>query len=337
MQVSEFKQNLKEKTKLIDSFLSLVFETQAHNSSNNHERYPQAKSIFLTKELQNPKTFIPPRIKEAMEYSLLGNGKKIRPILCLSCASLFGLSSEKVLPFAAALELIHSYSLIHDDLPAMDDDDLRRGKPSNHKAFDEATAILAGDGLLSEAFFLMSANIQELNPVLLLNALACVAQAIGASGMVGGQVLDMQYTGYGNKNNKIKAQTDKVSFEELKQMHALKTGALIKAACVSGAILAGAKDNDIKNIITYSEAIGLSFQITDDLLDIKSSSEVLGKPAGSDLKNQKVTYPSLIGMEKSEALAKQETEKALNALQEYKGQDAEFLRSMAEYILVRIN
>ena len=170
-----------------------------------------------------------------MLYSLQAGGKRLRPVLCLSCAALCGLEPQKALPFAAAIEMIHTYSLIHDDLPAMDDDDLRRGKPSNHKAFDEATAILAGDGLLTDAFVIMCRA--PLPPDRLLRAVAELALAAGASGMVGGQEWDMIYTG-----------RSRVSLEELRGMHAMKTGALLRASCVCGGLLAGAEDKALRAI-----------------------------------------------------------------------------------------
>ena len=180
------------------------------------------------------------RLKEAMYYSLLAGGKRLRPVLCLSTAALFGLSAEAVMPFAASLEMIHTYSLIHDDLPAMDDDDLRRGRPSCHKAFDEATAILAGDALLTDAFGFMASTVKDLPAGRVLEALASVSSAAGSAGMVGGQILDMDCTG----------KTD-VPLETLQTLHALKTGAMFRVACVSGGLLAGASEPDIASLRAY--------------------------------------------------------------------------------------
>ena len=196
------------------------------------------------------------RLKEAMYYSLLAGGKRLRPVLCLSTAALFGLSAEAVMPFAASLEMIHTYSLIHDDLPAMDDDDLRRGRPSCHKAFDEATAILAGDALLTDAFGFMASTVKDLPAGRVLEALASVSAAAGSAGMVGGQILDMDCTG----------KTD-VPLETLQTLHALKTGAMFRVACVSGGLLAGASESDIASLRAYGEALGVTFQIVDDILD----------------------------------------------------------------------
>ena len=181
------------------------------------------------------------RLKEAMYYSLLAGGKRLRPVLCLSTAALFGLSAEAVMPFAASLEMIHTYSLIHDDLPAMDDDDLRRGRPSCHKAFDEATAILAGDALLTDAFGFMASTVKDLPAGRVLEALASVSSAAGSAGMVGGQILDMDCTG----------KTD-VPLETLQTLHALKTGAMFRVACVSGGLLAGASEPDIASLRSAS-------------------------------------------------------------------------------------
>jgi len=190
---------------------------------------------------------IPCELVTSMEYSLLAGGKRLRPVLCLTCARLFGLEAGSVLPFALALEMIHTYSLIHDDLPAMDNDALRRGKPSNHKQFGEATALLAGDGLLTEAFFFMARAGDNLPAGRVLRAMALVAEAAGAAGMVGGQMLDMLYTGRGG-----------TSLEELRSMHSLKTGALLKVSCLSGAVLAGAGDEDLGNMEVFGRETGIA-------------------------------------------------------------------------------
>jgi geranylgeranyl diphosphate synthase type II len=236
---------------------------------------------------------------------------------------MLGLDREKAMPFAASLELIHTYSLIHDDLPAMDNDDLRRGKPTNHKQFDEATAILAGDGLLTEAFALMLSA--ELEPARVASAARAVAEAAGARGMVGGQVLDMQYTGKGG-----------VSLEELRAMHAMKTGALITVSCLAGAILAGASAEDLARADRYGKAIGVSFQIVDDILDVIGDEKTLGKPVGSDEGNDKTTYPKLLGLDESKRQAEKYRDKALDCLAPYQGREAEFLRALARYIVDRV-
>lgn len=265
-----------------------------------------------------------PRLKEAMNYSLLAGGKRLRPVLCLSTASLFGLKAESVLPFAAALEMIHTYSLIHDDLPAMDDDDLRRGRPSCHKAFDEATAILAGDALLTDAFGFMAETGKSLPPDRVLRALAAVASAAGAAGMVGGQVLDMECTG----------RTD-VPLPTLRTLHALKTGAMFRVACTSGGLLAGAPEEGIEALHAYGEALGVTFQIVDDILDETADTATLGKPAGSDAAMGKTTYPSLLGLEQSRELAREYAEKAAACLAACPGPDAYFLRGLALMLVTR--
>jgi geranylgeranyl diphosphate synthase type II len=272
---------------------------------------------------------IPERLLRSMEYSLLAGGKRLRPVLMLSWAGLLGSEgvTDKIMPFAASLECIHTYSLIHDDLPAMDDDDLRRGKPSNHKQFDEATAILAGDGLLTEAFGLMSAAsiVNGLPADRVLKAVFVLAKAAGAGGMVGGQAVDMELTG----------RTD-VPLDDLRTMHAMKTGALITAACECGAILAGAGDADVENAREFGRNIGVAFQIVDDVLDVVSDTETLGKPAGSDEAMGKSTYPSLMGLEKSKSLASDYVEIALTHLSGYYGAEQEFLWQLARYIVDRV-
>ena len=275
---------------------------------------------------------VPDRLLAAMEYSLLAGGKRLRPVLTLSWAGMLGPDDadfmDAVMPFAASLECIHTYSLIHDDLPAMDDDDLRRGRPSNHKRFDEATAILAGDGLLTEAFGLMCAASMDkgLPAEQVLRAVSVLAAAAGAGGMVGGQAVDMEFTGRSG-----------VPLEELREMHAMKTGALITAACECGAILAGADEADVENGREFGRAVGVAFQIVDDVLDVVGDTATLGKPAGSDEAMGKSTYPSLVGLTRSKELAAGYVETALERLEPYAGADREFLSGLARYIVDRVN
>jgi geranylgeranyl diphosphate synthase type II len=262
---------------------------------------------------------VPGRLREAMEYSLCAGGKRLRPALVLAWAELEGLAASDVLDFACALECIHTYSLIHDDLPAMDNDDLRRGKPSCHKQFDEATAILAGDGLLTEAFLVMARTPLEASRVLA--AVAAVADAAGPRGMVGGQMLDMELTG------------GRADLPALQAMHRKKTGALIAAACVAGALLAG---GDTERAQCYGHHLGLAFQITDDILDVVGDTATLGKPVGSDERQGKSTYPALVGMEQSRALAQQSIDQAVAALAPYGDHpQALFLRRLAQYLMER--
>lgn len=277
---------------------------------------------------------IPERLRAAMQYSLLAGGKRLRPVLCLGSAALCGLDSERILPFAAALECIHTYSLIHDDLPAMDDDDLRRGRPSCHKAFDEATAILAGDALLTDAFALMAsvgAAPVSIPPDRVLAAVAEAACAAGSSGMVGGQIMDMACTG----------KTD-VPPETLRRLDALKTGALFRASCSTGAILAGADANAVAALRGYGESLGAAFQIVDDILDATADTATLGKPAGSDADMGKTTYPAIFGLERSRELAREAALAAVERLAPFDasplpgaGEEAAFLKGLALVLLDR--
>ncbi|MBO4301446.1 MAG: polyprenyl synthetase family protein [Desulfovibrio sp.] len=265
---------------------------------------------------------MPPRLRQAMLYSLLAGGKRLRPVLCMSAAALCGLDPAQVLPFAAAIEMIHTYSLIHDDLPAMDNDDLRRGKPSNHRAFDEATAILAGDGLLTDAFLTMCST--SLPSERVLAAVAEIALAAGSSGMVGGQEWDMIHTG-----------GPAIGLNQLRSMHAMKTGALLRASCVCGALLAGAHAELREAMSTYGVSLGVAFQIADDILDLISDTITLGKPVGSDVVHGKNTYPALVGLEKSRELASSYAREACAALDGHDGLEADFLRALADYTVQR--
>ncbi|WP_285906590.1 polyprenyl synthetase family protein [Pseudodesulfovibrio pelocollis] len=270
---------------------------------------------------------IPDRLLASMEYSLLAGGKRLRPVLTLAWTSMLGGDPARVMSFAASLECIHTYSLIHDDLPAMDDDDLRRGRPSNHKQFDEATAILAGDGLLTEAFSLMAeASFKHGLPAeRVLRAVGVLAAAAGGGGMVGGQAVDMAFTGRAE-----------VTLEELRRMHAMKTGALITAACECGAVLAGAPDRDVENAREYGRAVGVAFQIVDDVLDVEGDTATLGKPAGSDAAMGKSTYPALIGLAQSKELASGHADEAVQRLVDYEGAGKTLLADLARYIVDRV-
>ncbi len=266
---------------------------------------------------------VPERLNSSMRYSLLAGGKRLRPVLCLTAASLFGTESRDVLPFACGIEMIHTYSLIHDDLPAMDNDDLRRGRPSNHKAYDEATAILAGDALQADAFRSMTQCSLPADRVL--KALRVFAEAAGSGGMCGGQQLDMEATG------------KTIALPDLKHLHALKTGAILCASVVCGGILAGAREDDARALREYGLNLGVAFQIADDILDVVSDTETLGKPAGSDAAQDKNTYPSLAGLDRSRELARAHAERAQAALAPFSGDDADFLRGLALYTVERVN
>lgn len=260
-------------------------------------------------------------VAKAMRYSLKNGGKRVRPVLLLEFTRVCGGDVNAALPLACALEMIHTYSLIHDDLPCMDDDDFRRGQPSCHKQFGEATALLAGDGLLTLAFSVASKAL--LAPERLLPCLTTLADAAGYLGMIGGQTMDLQH------------EEQTISAELLRATDRLKTGQLICAACRIGCLAAGAGQEKIDAAQCYAENIGLAFQIVDDLLDITGSAEELGKPIGSDEEKNKSTYPALLGLDESRRLVGELTEQALNALRCF--DDAAFLASFAEKLAKRTN
>lgn len=265
------------------------------------------------------------RVVEAASYSLSAGGKRIRPVLCLASCEVVGGRDEDVLFFAAGIECIHTYSLIHDDLPAMDDDDFRRGKPSCHKAYDEATAILAGDGLQSLAFWFFThpEQVKRVSKSALLKAIHLISQAIGFEGMVGGQMADLLMEG------------KKAGLKILKWIHLHKTVKLIEASVLAGALLAKAKKKELQALKSYAKHLGMAFQIVDDLLDVIGDEKKLGKKTLSDVKKQKLTYPSVLGLEKTRELAEIHTQKAISALEPF-GEKAIPLRAMAEFVLKRV-
>jgi geranylgeranyl diphosphate synthase, type II len=265
----------------------------------------------------------PEKIYESMRYSLMAGGKRLRPILCLASCELFGGTLEMAMPTACAMEMIHTMSLIHDDLPAMDNDDYRRGKLTNHKVYGDDIAILAGDGLLSYAFEFIASRTENVPPQRVLQVISRLGYAVGATGLVGGQVVDLDSEGL----------TD-VSEETLTFIHTHKTGALLEVSVVSGAILAGASESDLSRLTRYSQNIGLAFQIIDDILDITSTPEMLGKSVGKDVQAQKVTYPSLWGIEESQRKATQLVTDAKAELSVF-GDRAEPLCSIADFITSR--
>jgi len=266
----------------------------------------------------------PDRILEAMTYSLMAGGKRIRPVLCVAAAEAAGGNPEDALPAACALEMVHTYSLIHDDLPAMDDDALRRGKPTCHMAFDEATAILTGDALLTLAFQTL-ASIELSNAeqtAKWLRVIRLISYAAGYCGMIQGQMLD------------ITSEGRQLTLAELKSLHRLKTGALIEASISSGALLGGLNSNKISMLESYAHNIGLAFQVTDDILNVEGDPEIMGKAVGTDKLRNKSTYPSLLGLKKSKDFAGKLVENALQALESF-DQKAEPLRAIAKYIVER--
>ncbi len=267
----------------------------------------------------------PEKIYEAMRYSLLAGGKRLRPILCLTTCELMGGNLEMSLPTACALEMIHTMSLIHDDLPAMDNDDYRRGKLTNHKVYGEDIAILAGDALLSYAFEYVATQTRNVELPSLIDVIARLGRTVGAAGLVGGQVLDLESEG----------QSD-VTVDTLKFIHIHKTGALLETSVVSGAILAGAKQEDVERLSRYAQNIGLAFQIIDDILDVTASTEELGKTAGKDERAQKATYPSLWGLEESKKQAQALIDDAIAQLSPY-GKAAQPLAAIAQFIVARKN
>ena len=262
------------------------------------------------------------KIMQAMHYALLGGGKRLRPFLMVEAAKLFAPLDKGVWLAASALECVHVYSLIHDDLPCMDDDDLRRGKPSLHKAYDEAMAVLAGDALLSLAFEIMAKDEIHDDPNIRLDLISSLAHASGTHGMIGGQVIDI----YADKN---------VYDESLiTQLQALKTGALIRYALVSGAKLGGGNDQDIENLSKYAQALGLAFQIRDDILDIEGDSEKMGKKTQKDESHGKATFISHYGLEKAKSKAHELGKQAKAAISTY-GQKADVLSECVDFVLNR--
>ncbi len=263
-------------------------------------------------------------VAEAMAYACTDGGKRIRPVLLMECCRLCGGDVNTAVPFAMAIEMIHSYSLVHDDLPCMDDSPLRRGRPSTHAAYGETMALLAGDGLLNLAFetMLRPSNMASLPAERVLGAASVLADAAGIDGMVGGQVIDLESEG--------KA----IDLPVLEKLQEGKTAALITAACVMGACLAGATAAQQEAVRVYGYHIGLSFQIVDDILDVTVSAQELGKPVGSDADNDKVTYVSLLGLEEARRLAAERTKTAIEALAIF-GEKADGLRQLAKALLIR--
>ena len=308
----DIKAYLREKREMVDMFLESYFDA-----------YP-AYAI----------------LNDAMRYSVFAGGKRIRPILALASYEACGKNAEDIVPYASALEIIHTYSLIHDDLPSMDDDDLRRGKPTNHRVFGEGMAILAGDALLTEAFHLLSSSSpfpgagmkgkfisrekSPIRPQALLRIVREIAMAAGVHGMVGGQAGDIL-------SEDTMTESDTLAF-----IHAHKTGALITASVRMGALLANAGKKQISSLTRYGENIGLAFQIIDDILDIQGNSAELGKSTGSDERKKKMTYPGLYGIDRSRRKAESLIEDAISALEDF-SEGADPLREIAAYLLQRKN
>ncbi len=264
------------------------------------------------------------KIKSAMEYSLMSSGKRLRPILCIAAAETVGSHLDDTMRAACAIEMIHTYSLIHDDLPAMDNDNLRRGRPTCHIKFDEATAILAGDALLTLAFEILSSveSADKDHAFNRLRAIHTIAMAAGCKGMIEGQMQD------------IAAEGNVLGLEDLKKMHRLKTGALIEASVITGTISVNGNRDQIEKLKNYARNIGLAFQITDDILNVEGDPDIMGKDVGTDQARGKSTYPSILGMEKSKIFVKKLVNDALKVL-DYFDNKADPLRAIAHYIVDR--
>lgn len=260
-------------------------------------------------------------LEKAMEYSLMAGGKRLRPVLLMAAADAVGKDGAAFLTTGCAIEMIHTYSLIHDDLPAMDNDDYRRGKPTNHKVFGDGIAVLAGDALLTLAFEVMLRQ-EGAAPETLVTVVSEMSRAAGPYGMVGGQVLDLEGEGR------------RLDLASLRKIHMGKTGALFCAAIRSGAILAGAKEEELAALTLYAERFGLAFQITDDILDVTGDEAAIGKPVGSDVRNEKATYVTLTSLEEAKKLAEDAVDEAVAALDIF-GERAAFLRDLALFLLGR--
>ena len=292
----EFKKCLKEKASFIENVLK----------------------EYMPKEEGYQKTVI-----EAMNYSLSAGGKRLRPILTLEACKVVGGNEEEAIPFAMAIEMIHTYSLIHDDLPALDNDDLRRGRPTNHKVYGEAMGILAGDALLNYAFEVMlSGSINKENPEKYLKAINEIAKGAGIYGMIGGQVVD------------VESENKQIEIEKLDYIHMKKTAAMMVGCMRAGATIGGANSEQMEEITKYAKNIGLSFQIVDDILDIVGDEAKLGKKVGSDIENHKSTYPSLLGLDKSKEIAYNLIDEAKKSIEKL-SDDVDFLKGLAEYIIDR--
>ncbi len=294
------------------------------NKSYTLEEYVQLINSYLDKVIGEC-PFGEPVVHEAMKYSLSIGGKRIRPVLVLEFARICGGDIGKVMPLAAAIEMIHTYSLIHDDLPCMDDDDMRRGMPSCHKKYGEEYALLAGDALLTYAFAnVADSDFAKENPVAAIKAISVLSNLAGMNGMIGGQVVDLKNEG------------KKASLDILRLMDSLKTGALIRCAALLGCIGADADKEKTAAAETYAAKLGHAFQIVDDILDVVGDVEMLGKPIGSDAESGKSTYVSILGIEKSKEYAKELTDEAISALDIF-GEEADFLENLALKLVGRQN
>lgn len=285
----------------------------------NLKKYQDIVNKNLEKHLRN-KDCLEGVLNESMEYSLMAGGKRLRPILVISTYEIFKQDIEKCMPYSVAIEMVHNFSLIHDDLPGIDNDDFRHGKLTNHKRFNEATAILAGDGLLNNAYIVISNDLKHSPKEELERKIKVFNEfSLAVDRMIAGEYVDTEYEG------------KEITKEDLEYIHKNKTGALLKLCVRMGAILAGANDEDLKKLTSYAEKIGLAFQIKDDILSEEGDEKVLGKPVGNDKALEKCTYVSKYGLEKSKEILEKITKEAIEELRSY-GDKAEFLKELALYI-----
>ncbi|CAM6003472.1 unnamed protein product [Sphagnum balticum] len=285
----------------------------------------KAQAVNLALDKAVPLQY-PMKLREAMRYSLLAGGKRVRPVLCLAACELLGGDEETAMPAACAMEMLHTMSLIHDDLPCMDNDDLRRGKPTNHKVYGENTAVLTGDSLLSFAFEHIARETKGVPADRVVRVIAHLGKAVGSEGLVAGQIVDIASEG-----------DSSVGIETLEYIHVHKTAVLLEASVVVGAILGGANEDEIDSLGQYSRCVGLLFQVVDDILDVTKSSAELGKTAGKDLLTDKATYPKLLGLERSKVFAQNLLAKAKQQLSIFDQIKAAPLLGLADYIANRQN
>ncbi|KAH7533795.1 hypothetical protein FEM48_Zijuj04G0169700 [Ziziphus jujuba var. spinosa] len=330
----DYLQFVPSSTKIIHSSLTqpVVPKEQTNISLQPHlpifqfEQYMKEKAKIVNEALEEAVPLQHPvEVHKAMRYSLLAGGKRIRPILCLASCELVGGDESLAIPAACAVEMIHTMSLIHDDLPCMDNDDLRRGKPTNHKVFGEETAILAGDALLSLSFEYVANKTTKVSANRVVRSIVELGSAVGSTGLVAGQILDL----YGEGKD--------VSLRELEQIHVHKTAKLLEAAVVCGAIIGGGNEMEIERVRKYARCIGLLFQVVDDILDVTKTSEELGKTAGKDLVTDKATYPKLMGVEGARKFAATLLDKALEEIAHFDTLKAAPLYYLAVYIANRQN
>ncbi|XP_042494695.1 geranylgeranyl pyrophosphate synthase, chloroplastic-like [Macadamia integrifolia] len=302
-------------------------EMEAAQAGFNFKAYMLQKGASVNQALEDAVSLKDPlKIHEAMSYSLLAGGKRVRPILCIASCELVGGDENTAMPAACALEMIHTMSLIHDDLPCMDDDDLRRGKPTNHKVFGEDMAVIAGDALLAFAFEHVATATVGVTPERIVRVIGELAQVIGTGGLVAGQVVDIGLAGVPD-----------VGLEQLEFIHIHKTASLLEGSVVLGAILGGGSDEQVEKLRKFARSIGLLFQVVDDILDVTKSSKDLGKTAGKDLAADKTTYPKLLGLEKSREFAEKLNKDARELLSEFDPEKAAPLIALANYIAYRQN